>query len=373
MAIFKVVNPNLKHLHISSTVNPSVNSSTEYSFIQKVLMQDGYLFDNEESIVCNYNLDEILRVCDCLSNIDIKITYLEFIRKKYLQNKSDLKVDNSSEEIPFDEKLNLEIEYLKRIKSNLKEKDFLDRNQVWNIYVYESIQDNEIIKFVNNQLSLLNDIPEKILYITNAIQGFHLVINELKSAQKNLKEFFTKGIKKIEKEDTNFKVSSIDSLIDSPEFSLQDYSTLMTHQGARHLYHFINKYNNVKNNLIEIDRAISNLENVQELLLKDVNPTEVIESGKGKENKIKWFGAETTLTYLIEKMKEKKWITKHNTFAIFSEHFCKEDGKEFNFHATKQNYQANNSKSLQEKGKPKNAEEIESLIQEAEKFQKPQK
>lgn len=98
----------------------------------------------------------------------------------------------------------------------------------------------------------------------------------------------------------------------------------------------------------------------EERNVRKIESAKAIENSKINEivntTKIKWYGNETTLTYLIECLKENKWITDYNTFANFKNHFCKMDGSEFNFSQAKENYQ--NSK----KGKPKSSDKIDEMV-----------
>ncbi|HEX2786622.1 MAG TPA: hypothetical protein VHP32_01865 [Ignavibacteria bacterium] len=73
-------------------------------------------------------------------------------------------------------------------------------------------------------------------------------------------------------------------------------------------------------------------------------------------NKIKWKGTESELTYLIEKLVEKKFISSLHPYSDFNKHFCKEDGKRFNFHQSKQNYLTTRET------KPKSAYKIDDVI-----------
>ncbi|MDQ3019981.1 MAG: hypothetical protein M3R36_05345 [Bacteroidota bacterium] len=69
--IFKVIDPNLNYIISSS------EGGTEDSFSQQLFRHDLVSIGNIESIICNYNFDEILKLCNFLKNINTKINYLE--------------------------------------------------------------------------------------------------------------------------------------------------------------------------------------------------------------------------------------------------------------------------------------------------------
>jgi len=282
----------------------------------------------------NFELKKILEYSNKLLNPEHQIFYLQYILKHFLVTPDF--IQNSETRKNFKKEINQKIELLSK-KTNKK------------------IKSNKCLKFLFD-----NDFEKRCSKQYNFKEKYSLSV--MKNVFNCKMDLFSKSdyFKEIYEELTQ-DIKIINSQIGSFENESNESYTIL-------FYVDISKYLiEVRNNL---RKEIDSLEKLKQnkfmsKILNSETTNAKKTSSSNRSSKIKWFGGESTLTYLIEKLKEKKWVTEHETFSIFKDHFIKKDGSEFNFHQSKQNYERKETEHFSEKGKPKISKEIDILIQEA--------
>jgi len=267
----------------------------------------------------------------------------------------DLTIKNKNNIDEINEKINL----LNEKKDYLNDILFKGRYEK-KVLVYEENKPKLIPASAPLDYSQKKQVNEIINYYNSKIEYFKMEINSLKDKKAKASNEIKEAFKKYENQNDPYDFS--DYFFDKDVFVLE-FSKLISKNEIKLLYleycrDRIEVLVNIKDFSAPLIAEINKLKKIIEMdtILK-IDP--VMKKNIGSISKIKWFGTESQLEYLIESFKKEKWITEHNTFSLINNHFEKSSGKEFNFSQAKQNRE--NSKT----GKPKKSYIIDNIIESA--------